>query len=104
MTLSYENKISPTTIVTVVNLALVVFGGGVAYSRLQADVAQLRESDIRMERAQEAIRAEAAEKDTRLRVVEQGAGRMETKLESISAGIDRITAQLDRLIGPPAAP
>lgn len=87
-----------TTILGAANLALLLIGGGMAYSTLRAEILALREADIRLEAADVQIRIDAQSSETRLRIVEQGATRMETKLEAIVAGIDRLSAQIDRLI------
>ena len=65
---------------------------------INRDVNSLHATDGRHEETMEQLRLEALGREGRLRVVEQGAGRMETKLETIAEGIDRLNAQIDRLV------
>lgn len=84
-----------TTILAVANLAILVFMGGGAFFSLRAETQALREAAARLEAADVQIRLDATARETRLRVVEQGAGRMEERLIAIQDGINEIKRQLE---------
>lgn len=98
MTQSEVVQIDKRFIVVIVTILLqsaaVVWGASAMWSSLN----ELRQADARLEAADVQIRLEANAREARLRVVEQGAGRMETKLEAIADGIERLNDQIDRLI------
>lgn len=94
----YDNYWSPTTILAAVNLAILVFGGGAAYATLRQETISLREADLRHEVTMEQMRIDAAAGEARLRVVENGAGRMETQLDNIAQAIERLTVQVERAL------
>ena len=85
------------TIAFVVQFVVVISGLAVAWGTMQTQVETLQQADERFERADEQIRSDAIDKDARLRLVEQGAGRMEAQLEGIADGIERLSQQLERL-------
>ena len=91
MTQSEVVQIDKRFIAVIVTL-LLQSGVGVWWaSAITRDVEALHAADVQ-------IVSDATAREARLRVVEQGAGRMEAKLESIAEGIDRLNAQIDRLI------
>jgi outer membrane murein-binding lipoprotein Lpp len=78
--------------IAVIVTLLIQSGVGVWWaSAITSDVAALRAADTQ-------IVSDATARETRLRLVEQGAGRTEAKLEAIAEGIDRLNSQIDRLI------
>ncbi len=97
----YLNTWNPTTVLAAVNLALVLFAGGGAYTALRQATLALAQADIRHETTLEQLRTDALAREARLRVLEQGAGRTDARLEAIAAGIDRLNDQIDRLLEEP---
>ncbi len=90
-------------IVTVV-LAALALGGNSAWSagRINTEIValrdSLRETTARLEAADAQNRLDDTGQETRIRALEQGAGRTEAKLEAIAAGIERLNGQIDRLL------
>lgn len=67
-------------------------------SAVTRDIDTLHQANTRLEGADVQIRLEANSREARLRVVEQGAGRMEAQLDNIESGIERLNDQIERLL------
>lgn len=93
-----DSKWTAPMILAVVNLGLILVGGGIAYGNVVSAIGALTEMDARLEAADGQIRLDANAHEARLRVVEQSAGRMDEKLQNIADGIERLSAQIDRLV------
>jgi septal ring factor EnvC (AmiA/AmiB activator) len=89
-----KNEFNWTTVAVVVNIMLLVFGGGAAYQNLNAGLEAQRQAEQRIERDLAQIRADAVSREARLRAVETGAAAVNEKLSNIEAGISRIERQL----------
>jgi hypothetical protein len=97
--LSFENRISLTTIVAALNLALALIGGGAAYATIRAELRVAHATDARIISEIAAIRSEGVIQETRIRSLELGAGRTEEKLTNILASLVRIERQLEEREG-----
>lgn len=89
-----KNEFNWTTVAVIVNILLLVFGGGTAYSNLSNGLEAQRQAEQRIERDLAQIRADAVSREARLRAVETGAAAVNEKLFNIEAGISRIERQL----------
>jgi hypothetical protein len=92
---TYENRFNLTTLVAAANLALLLVGGGSAYATVRAELKAAHETDLRVMSEIATIRAEAANREARVRALELGAGRTEEKLNNIIEGLARIERQLE---------
>jgi hypothetical protein len=96
---TYENRISLTTIVAALNLALALIGGGAAYATIRAELQVAHATDARIVAEIAAIRSDATAQEGRIRSLELGAGRTEEKFSSILASLARIERQLEGRAG-----
>ncbi len=88
-------------------LALMTQTAGAVWwaSTMSATVSQLREADLRHEQTMERQRLDDIGQEGRLRLLEQGATRvdarlssMDQQLEVIAAGVNRLNDRLERLL------
>jgi TolA-binding protein len=98
MTQSEVVQIDKRFVVVIVAILIQAAGIVWAASAMWSSLDELRETDARLEAADVQIRLEANAREARLRAVEQAGGRMETKLEAIVDGIERLNTQMERLI------
>jgi septal ring factor EnvC (AmiA/AmiB activator) len=91
---TYDNRISPATILALANLALLLIGGGTAYGTLRAELDATRSIEARITNELASIRSDAAGQEARIRAVELGFASATEKLNNIEAGIARIERQL----------
>ena len=76
------------------SMGTVVVGISVGWATLRAEVTAMHTSDKRLEALIEQARADATQREARIRALELGAGRTEEKLISILATLNRIEQQL----------
>lgn len=98
MTQSEVVQIDKRFVVVIVTLLIQTAGAVWWASAMTRDVASLHATDQDLKGADVQIRLDASAREARLRVVEQGAGRMEAQLDNIESGIERLNAQIDRLL------
>lgn len=95
-----ESRISLTTILAALNLALALIGGGVAYATIQSELRVALASDVRTIAEITVIRTDGVAHKGRIRSLELGAGRTEEKLTNILASLARIERQLEERASP----
>ena len=92
---TFDNRINPTTILVVAQLALMLIGGGIAYQSLRAQIDAGRVEAARLSSDITSVRADQMSQEPRIRALELGAGRTDEKLTNILAVLARIERQLD---------